>query len=166
MTKYYAGFWPRAVAALIDTVIMLGISMGINKLLGVASFPSATQAAPSSDMIFSALFSMCCGFLYYSIIQGIMKGSIGKHAMGLTLVDAKNFKQISIGQSVGRYMMSFISYFIFGAGIFSIIWNKKKQGWHDKTAGTVVVKKKSLKQLMAPKIKKPVTPKAAPLKAA
>jgi len=33
----------------------------------------------------------------------------------------------------------FIAFLPVGLGFFWIIWDKRKQGWHDKIAGTVVV---------------------------
>ena len=32
--------------------------------------------------------------------------------------------------------------FVFFLGLFWVAWDKKKQGWHDKLAKTVVIKKK------------------------
>jgi uncharacterized RDD family membrane protein YckC len=87
------------------------------------------------------------GFVYFSLFQGWFKGSIGKHVMGLTLVDAQNFEQISIGQSVGRYCMSFFSTVCLFAGYFAVGFSEKKQAWHDRAAGTVVVKKSCLHKL-------------------
>ena len=34
----------------------------------------------------------------------------------------------------------FVSSLVLGLGYFSVLWDKDKQGWHDKMAGTVVIK--------------------------
>jgi uncharacterized RDD family membrane protein YckC len=41
---------------------------------------------------------------------------------------------------VGRYLGYFVSTIPFGLGLFWIGWDKRKQGWHDKLAGTVVIR--------------------------
>jgi len=145
--EYYGGFWLRFVAHIIDIFLMWGAGLVINMIMGIKT-PEAGQAfAINSDTIFSFLFSMIATSLYYSLVQGHFQGTIGKHLMGLTLVDAKTLKKISIGQSVGRYTMSFISALCFGIGYLTIGWHNKKQGWHDRAAETIVVKKKHLRHL-------------------
>lgn len=148
-TKYYAGFWIRVVAATIDTVILMMASFAINLAMGASPLPTqtATPQPPSTNEMYSFLFSMALSLTYYTIVQSQLKGSIGKHAVGLTLVDDKTLKKISLGQSFGRYLMQFVSSICLGIGFFSVGWNDKKRGWHDRAAGTIVVKKKHLKDI-------------------
>lgn len=146
-TEFYGGFWQRFGSTFIDGVVITAVSTGINFALGVSSMPKNPPVAPSSDAIYAFLFSMVAGFLYFSIIQGMCKGTIGKHVMGLTLVDAIDYDKISIGQSVGRYFMSFFSSVCLFAGYFAVGFSERKQAWHDRAAGTVVVKKACLHHL-------------------
>ena len=145
-TEFYGGFWQRFGASMIDVIFITAVSAGINFALGVSNSPVQVPAT-NSDAIYAFLFSMVASFLYYSIVQGMFKGTIGKHMMGLTLVDSMNYEKISIGQSVGRYLMSLCSALCVGAGYFVVGFNKRKQSWHDKAAGTVVVKKSCLHHL-------------------
>jgi uncharacterized RDD family membrane protein YckC len=142
---FKAGFWIRVVSNMIDMVCMLVLSGVINMALGL-SFFSLQPKAPTANDGWSAMFSLVAGFLYFSIAQGYFSGTIGKKALGLALVDAKTFKKVSIGQSVGRYFMMFVSSFCFGLGLMAVGWNKNKQGWHDSVAGTRVIKKKEFSQ--------------------
>ena len=57
------------------------------------------------------------------------------------IVNAKTGKKPSLLQFTLRYLAYFVSYFIFFIGFFWIAFDKKKQGWHDLLAGTVVVRK-------------------------
>ena len=136
MTKYYGGFWLRFCAISIDGFILLAVSGLINVGMGLNFFNNPD----SPKVLYSGLFSMVASMLYYSIIQGMFYGTIGKRLMGLKLVDAASLEQVSIGQAVGRYLMQFVSLICLGAGYFNIAFNDKKQGWHDKVAGTLVVK--------------------------
>ena len=65
----------------------------------------------------------------------------GKMAISAKIVDVQTGGQPSTGQLVGRYFAYFISALPLGLGIFWVAFDKKKQGWHDKLAGTVVVRK-------------------------
>jgi uncharacterized RDD family membrane protein YckC len=66
-------------------------------------------------------------------------GTPGKLLTSCNVVDAKTGKPVTILQAVLRYFGYFISLFTFGLGYLWIIWDKRKQGFHDKIAGTVVV---------------------------
>jgi uncharacterized RDD family membrane protein YckC len=46
----------------------------------------------------------------------------------------------STGQLVGRYLAYYVSIIPFMAGILWVAFDPRKQGWHDKLAGTVVVR--------------------------
>jgi uncharacterized RDD family membrane protein YckC len=46
---------------------------------------------------------------------------------------------------IGRYFAYYLSTILLGLGFLWIIWDPKKQGWHDKLAGTVVVRPVGIK---------------------
>ena len=50
--------------------------------------------------------------------------------------------KVTSEQNIGRYFAYIPAMLIFMLGIFWIAWDKKKQGWHDKLAKTVVVRNK------------------------
>ena len=62
--------------------------------------------------------------------------------LSLRVVDAKTGNSLSVGQSIVRYIGYFVAGIPFGLGIFWVGFDSKKQGWHDKIAGTVVVRSK------------------------
>jgi uncharacterized RDD family membrane protein YckC len=64
----------------------------------------------------------------------------GKMATNLTIVDAKTGGKPSTRQFIGRYFGYFLSIIPLMLGIIWIGFDKRKQGWHDKLAGTVVIK--------------------------
>jgi len=55
------------------------------------------------------------------------------------VVDADSAKPLSIAQAVLRYLGYYISALPLGLGFFWIAWDKRKQGFHDKIANTVVL---------------------------
>ncbi len=145
MKNYYGGFWIRFCAIVVDTVIISVFTGIINKALGLNVLSNQTDLSPKA--IFATLFGLLVGVFYYSVLQGMLQGTIGKKAMGLVLVDEKTLGKISFGQSIGRYMMCWVSALCLGIGYIMVGFSDKKQGWHDRVAGTLVVKKDMLKTL-------------------
>jgi uncharacterized RDD family membrane protein YckC len=64
----------------------------------------------------------------------------GKMVIGAKIVNARTGRQPSTGQLIGRYFAYYISLIPLGLGYLWVAWDPKKQGWHDKLAGTVVVR--------------------------
>ncbi len=64
----------------------------------------------------------------------------GKMLMGCSIVDAETLGKASNGQNFIRYLAYFVSLFPLGLGFVWIGLDSKKQGWHDKIAGTLVIK--------------------------
>ena len=64
-------------------------------------------------------------------------------AIPAKIVDGQTGGKASTSQLVGRYFGYFISGIPLGLGIIWIAFDRRKQGWHDKLAGTVVVRRKN-----------------------
>ena len=69
-----------------------------------------------------------------------MQGTPGKLLLSVRVVDAKTGRNLSVGQSFARYLGYFVSAIPLGLGLLWVGFDSKKQGWHDKIAGTVVVR--------------------------
>jgi len=67
----------------------------------------------------------------------------GKMAIHAKIVDADTGAPMTRAQAIGRYLGYYVSILGLGFGFFSVGWNKRKQGWHDRLAGTVVVRARS-----------------------
>jgi uncharacterized RDD family membrane protein YckC len=66
----------------------------------------------------------------------------GKIAIGAVIVDAKTGNAPSTSQLIGRYIGYFVSMLPLMLGLIWVGIDKRKQGFHDKLAGTVVIKQK------------------------
>ena len=64
----------------------------------------------------------------------------GKMVIKAHIVDAKTGCKPSVKQLVIRYLGYFVSTIPLGLGLMWVGWDKRKQGWHDKLANTVVIK--------------------------
>ena len=65
----------------------------------------------------------------------------GKIVTGLTIIDEKSGQPPSPAQCIVRYLGYFVSTVPLCLGLIWVAFDKRKQGWHDKIAGTVVIKK-------------------------
>jgi uncharacterized RDD family membrane protein YckC len=61
-------------------------------------------------------------------------------AFGARVVDAQTGARLTTGQSIGRYLGYYVSIFSLGLGFAWVAVDPRKQGWHDKLAGTVVIR--------------------------
>ncbi|HXH73603.1 MAG TPA: RDD family protein [Bacteriovoracaceae bacterium] len=148
MKYFYGGFWLRAGALITDLVLLTVVDGIFNLAIGLDFIASAAPGQFSNKDMISIGFGLVSGFIYFTFLQALFNGTVGKKAFGLMLVDSKRYSQVSIGQAVGRYFMFLVSWIIFlGLGIIWVGFQKKKQGWHDLAANTVVVKKKHLNEL-------------------
>jgi uncharacterized RDD family membrane protein YckC len=59
------------------------------------------------------------------------------------VVDATTGNTLSVGQSIGRYLGYYVSMIPLFIGLIWVAFDKRKQGWHDKLAGTVVIRSKA-----------------------
>jgi len=120
--QQYAESGPRFVAFLIDA-ILLGI---IGAIVG-----------QSSD---SQAISILIGAAYYIYFWVKQEGqTLGKKAMKIKVVraDGKPMDWMTGGLRYIGYIVSGIPLLL---GYIWILFDGKKQGWHDKIAGTYVVK--------------------------
>ena len=61
-------------------------------------------------------------------------------AMKLQIVHEDGSGDIGIGTALLRYVGYIVSGLAIGLGFLWIIWDDKKQGWHDKIASTKVIR--------------------------
>lgn len=135
----YAGFWIRVGATLIDIILLIMITFPI--LIwgyGFEYFQSEKYIEGPLDFLISWIFPLIGTIIFWTS----KAGTPGKLVLGLRVVDAKSGNHITTMQAVGRYFAYFPASMALGMGIFWVGWDSKKQGWHDKLANTVVLKKK------------------------
>lgn len=135
----YAGFWIRVGAALIDSLLILVIVFPVLiSIYGWNYFDLRTPKVTSgtADFFVSWVFPFLAVVLFWLYRQA----TPGKIAMSIRIQDANTGKPLTAGQSIGRYFAYYISILPFCLGLIWIAFDKKKQGWHDKLAHTVVVR--------------------------
>ena len=135
--KEYAGFWIRCGAALIDMVVLIIIIViPLIFIYGEALLTEDKSIHGFWDLMLSYIVPFF-GTLWFWLKY---RGTPGKMATKLEIVDAVTGNSMSTGQAIGRYFAYILSTIPFGLGFIWIGIDKRKQGWHDKLASTVVVR--------------------------
>ncbi len=140
----YAGFWVRVGASVIDNIILSLIAFPLLfAFYGDEAFVRPEDSSfvqGPADFIISWIFPAIAIILFW-----IYKSATpGKMIMQMKIADTITGKPPSQAQCVGRYLAYFASALPLGMGFLWVAFDKKKQGWHDKLAGTVVIKRTDL----------------------
>jgi uncharacterized RDD family membrane protein YckC len=122
-----AGFWQRFGAAFLDGLILL--------------IPSIILRIVFKDNAgIYYLLQTVISLGYYTYFEGGPTGAtIGKRALGIRVYDFRQGGAIGYGRGFLRQIGKYISAIVFFLGYLWMLWDKEKQCWHDKIAGTVVV---------------------------
>ncbi len=130
----YAGFWQRFAAFVIDWLIVSVISVPVMVLAFGAEYLSLEPSAHAWDLMTTLLVAVAViAFWRY------WGATPGKLAMDIKIVDAKSGARPSTARLVVRFLCYFLSAAPLYLGFLWIAIDRRKQGWHDKIAGTVVI---------------------------
>lgn len=133
----YAGFWVRTGAAIIDTILlMIIIFPAVTAIYGQEYWLSESFVVGFWDVIINYILPAITVILFWSY----KSATPGKMATKLTIVDSKTGGKPTTKQLIVRYLGYYVSMIPLFIGIIWVGIDKRKQGWHDKLAGTVVVK--------------------------
>ena len=134
----YVGFWARVGAAIIDTILMLVIVAPLLTYFYGAEYWVRTGSliAGPADLLLNWILPAIAVILFWVYRQA----TPGKMAISAKIVDATTLGKPSIGQLVIRYLGYYVSIIPLMLGILWVGFDARKQGWHDKLAGTLVVR--------------------------
>lgn len=142
-SQEYASFGKRFLASFIDSVIVsivtgiitFALSTIIELVLG-----SANEATVVTVLFFLQIPVWLIGPIYYIYFIGKKGQTWGKMAMSLKVVNMETNKTPGYVSAFLREVVGkVISSIVFGIGYLWMLKDDKKQTWHDKIAGTIVV---------------------------
>jgi uncharacterized RDD family membrane protein YckC len=114
-----AGFWIRIAASLID-VIIIGLVIMLT--------------LPTMDTYFLLIFMIYCMVLW------ALKGTtIGGIICGLKVIRLDD-RPVDWTVAIVRGLGGFLSLVVAGLGFVWVAFDREQQSWHDKIAGTVIVR--------------------------
>ena len=135
----YAGFWIRLAATVIDSVLILAVITPFILLLGEPMHNISDSTLPTAENLILNYFIPALAIIAFWMYKSSTPGKMIFH---LKIVDAKTGGKPTTKQLIGRYFAYYISILPLMLGFVWVAIDSKKQGWHDKMAGTLVVKAK------------------------
>jgi uncharacterized RDD family membrane protein YckC len=141
---HYAGLFTRVIAFIIDALIIAialaiipwAIQILLNSI-GIGSF--TTRWMVGIDRILaSGIFAIVFTYSYYAFFWFFAGMTIGNAVMGVRILRT-NGKRVGPFRALVRLFGYVICLIPFGLGFFWILLDDRRQGWHDKLAGTFAV---------------------------
>jgi uncharacterized RDD family membrane protein YckC len=133
----YGGFWSRTGALLIDLFVTA---------LWAVPFRAAWQAVVPDPAVVGAvrasgLVVLAVTWAYFVVTTATTGGTLGKHALGLRVTGLgfgrPDWPTVLFREVVGRVIVAAS----LGIGYLWAAFDPAKQGWHDKIADTLVLKR-------------------------
>ncbi len=163
----YAGFWIRTAAYLLDTIpfFVLGLvvvipmmAAGFDVLRDVPLPPPGTlinspeyqayqtrlaQAMTEAMGGFYPIFGLfqLLSIAYFVGMWTWRQQTLGMMALGLRVARDADGQPPGFARSLLRYVGYWLSWIALFIGFIWVAFDSRKQGWHDKIAGTVVVRR-------------------------
>jgi uncharacterized RDD family membrane protein YckC len=130
---HYAGFWVRFLAILIDGI-----------LLGIVTAPFAPQFTTSGTYLRinaeDNAIGTIVGLVYFVALWAWRGQTVGMMPFNMKVVSVADGKNIDVMRALLRYVGFIIAAIPLLIGLIWAAFDSRKQGWHDKIAGTVVIR--------------------------
>ena len=136
----YAGFWIRFVAYILDVIVLGVITFALTPLLGGGDVVATSTGGPVTVNFSAGGISALVGLLYFVGFWAWRGQSPGMIPFNMRIVMAADGSKVDVVRSLLRYVGLIISFAIVFLGVIWVGFDRRKQGWHDKIAGTVVVR--------------------------
>ncbi len=145
---YYAGFISRFLALAVD-LVLIALLIALStwfvttalSLLGVQRFYQDLVDSLGFDVVgvgTSGFLGALIVFGYAAIFWSLNGRTLGMALMGLKVV-APDGSHISVWRALVRVIFFFISALLLFLGFLWVLGDDRRQGWHDKAAGTIVI---------------------------
>jgi uncharacterized RDD family membrane protein YckC len=143
-----AGFFSRSLAFVIDLIILSVVQLvgtaliqtllRFFRLTGLVSYVKTLLENSTFQLGSGAVLLTLLVIGYYTFFWTLVGFTPGKAVLGLKVV-RRNSAKLSFGRSLLRFFSYWISALPLFLGFFWVLWDSKRQGWHDKIAGTQVL---------------------------
>ncbi len=129
----FASHGARLVAYLVDVLIqgVLSIALLVVSLVATAVFPPL--------FLIGVLAWLAITVAYFPYFWATTGQTPGMKMMGIKVVRDVDGGPVTIGQAILRLIGYWVSGFVFYLGYIWIFIDKRRRGWHDLIAGTIVI---------------------------
>lgn len=136
-----AGIGSRITAFIIDLILIFGIA---TLTLGVGLFFTGAGFSVGPERFMNVLIPiyfilLFLGSTYFVFLEGFAGKTVGKMIVGIKII-RDDGESMRLWEAFVRWLGYFVSAFFIFIGFIWAIFDSKSQAWHDKFAGTYVVK--------------------------
>ena len=136
--RQYAGFWLRVLASLIDALLLLLIIIPLLTIIYGSSYWLGEQWFHGFwDVSLNYIFPLVATLWFWKKFMA----TPGKMILKLRVVDEVTGDSLTIKQSLVRYFGYILSFLPLCLGFLWVAFDKNKQGFHDKLAGSVIIRR-------------------------
>ncbi len=143
-----AGFWLRSVAFLVDAAVVAALAsagwllVGAAVLIGGGLSSTPEFAQEWLEWVAATTLSILIVVCYFTVFVAWRGQTPGKMLLGLRILRATG-EEVTFAQALIRWMAQGLGALLFGIGFLMVAFSRRKQGLHDKLAGTYVVRVRS-----------------------
>ena len=130
-SREYAGFWIRVVAGIIDAIIFGLVAVTIAFLLNYAQ--------GTLSILRSLVPALVCFLVMPTLWSSPIQATPGQRLCHLRVIRTDG-REVSFMRGVLRVIGMILSAAVLGIGFVMIAFTERKRGWHDRLAGTCVLK--------------------------
>ena len=136
----YGGFWVRLVAFILDAIVLGVLTAALAPLVSGGNAVTWTSGGVMSVNYTANAFGLLVDLIYFVGFWGWRGQSPGMIPFNMRIVMADDGGKVDIVRCLLRYVGLIISFVVLFLGVIWVGFDRRKQGWHDKIAGTVVVR--------------------------
>ncbi len=137
----YAGFLRRLAAFVLDGILISIIATTLALTLfgfdSLAAWQEYSQQQPLAAV--NLLLNQALPVVWTLAFWQLWQATPGKLLLDCRIVDARTLGKPSFGQFLLRYVGYLLSALPLGLGFLWVLFDKRRQGWHDKLAKTLVI---------------------------
>jgi uncharacterized RDD family membrane protein YckC len=127
------------MAFLIDNILLQAAATFVF-IVGFSLVDSDMDIATLSSLpVLYYLIAVTMNLFYFTYFHSITGQTVGKRILGLRVVTAAG-EPLKVRQAFLRWVGYLVSTVFFYLGFIWVAFDGRKQGWHDKIAGTLVVR--------------------------
>jgi len=137
-TPVYGGFWRRAAAVFLDSLVLFFPLATIRVLYGLDMMGEWRPDSTAWWMV--SCLEVVLSWLYGALlISGSARGTLGLQVMDLHVARLHG-ERVSFGRATWRYFAQFLTLLTLGVGYVMQVLTPRRQTLHDVVSATVVVR--------------------------
>lgn len=137
----YVGLVARTIGFVLDAVIINGVAAMVTAGLGIALSVLASDPSLSPPGVAAGAAAFGLWSTSYFVIGWSVGGqTIGDAVMGIRVVDSRTGRPLRPCRALARFVALSLGAIPFLAGLWILLWDRRRRTFHDRVARSVVVR--------------------------